>query len=65
MSNTLQTFISITPGMARALIAEMQVVLDGEASYFQAQLWTEDGRQIGLHMSAPEDEPDHGGPHHE
>ena len=65
MSSTLHTFISITPGMARALIAEMQAVLDGEASYFHAELWSEDGRQVGLHMGSLADEQDDGGPHHE
>ena len=65
MSGTLHTFISITPGMARALIAEMEAVLDGEASYFHAEFWTEDGRQVGLHMSGSEDVPDDGGPHYE
>lgn len=65
MSSTLHTFISITPGMARALIAEMEALLDGEASYFHAELWTEDGRQVGLHMSGLADEPNDGGPHHE
>ena len=65
MSGMLHTFISITPGMARALIAEMEAVLDGEASYFHAELWTEDGRQVGLHMSSPVDVPDDGGPHYE
>ena len=31
-------FITLTPELARALIAEMQAVLDGEAAYFHAEL---------------------------
>lgn len=65
MSSMQHTFISITAGMAQALIIEMQAVLDGEASYFHAELWTEDGRQVGLHMSGPEDAIGDGGLHDE
>lgn len=58
-------FISLTPDLARALIEEMQAVLDGEASYFHAELWTDSGLQIGVHLSGPEDVADEGGPYHE
>ena len=58
-------FITLTPELARALITEMQAVLDGEAGYFHAELWTEAGQQVGLHLSGPDDVPDAGGPNHE
>ena len=58
-------FITLTPELARALITEMQAVLDGEAGYFPAELWTEAGQQVGLHLSGPDDVPDAGGPNHE
>lgn len=48
-------FISLTPDTARALVTELQAVLDGEASYFHAELVTDDGHSIGLHMSGPDD----------
>ena len=58
-------FITLTPELARALITEMQAVLDGEAGYFHAELGTEAGQQVGLHLSGPDDVPDAGGPNHE
>jgi len=58
-------FITLTEGLARTLIQEIQAVLDGEASYFRAELWTDSGRQVGLHLSGPEDVPEEGGPFHE
>ena len=58
-------FITLTEGLARTLIQEIQAVLDGEASYFHAELWTDSGQQVGLHLSGPEDVPEEGGPHHE
>lgn len=63
--NSRPQFISLTPDLARALIEEMQAVLDGEASYFHAELWTDSGLQIGVHLSGPEDVADEGGPYHE
>lgn len=58
-------FITLTEGLARTLIQEIQAVLDGEASYFHAELWTDSGQQVGLHLSGPEAVPEEGGPHHE
>ena len=63
--NSRPQFISLTPDLARTLIEEMQAVLDGEASYFHAELWTDSGLQVGVHLSGPEDVVDDGGPHHE
>jgi len=54
MTSTPQ-FITLTPAQARALIAEMQAVLEGEASYFHAELWTHAGLQVGIHLSGPDD----------
>ena len=51
--------------LARTLIQEIQAVLDGEASYFHAELWTDSGLQVGLHLSGPDDVPEDGGPYHE
>ena len=53
--NSRPQFISLTPDLARALIEEMQAVLDGEACYFHAELWTDSGLQVGVHLSGPED----------
>jgi len=64
MTGTPQ-FITLTPELARALIAEMQAVLDGEASYFHAELWTHAGLQVGLHLSGPDDTQDAQGAGHE
>lgn len=58
-------FITLTEGLARTLIQEIQAVLDGEASYFHAELWTDSGQQVGLHLSGPEAVPEEGGPFHE
>ena len=58
-------FITLTEGLARTLIQEIQAVLDGEARYFHAELWTDSGQQVGLHLSGPEDVPEEGGPFHE
>ena len=63
--NNRPQFISLTPDLARALIEEMQAVLDGEASYFHAELWTDSGLQVGVHLSGPEDVVEEGGPYHE
>ena len=63
--NSRPQFISLTPDLARALIEEMQAVLDGEASYFHAELWTDSGLQVGVHLSGPEDVVEEGGPYHE
>jgi len=59
--NSRPQFISLTPDLARALIEEMQAVLDGEASYFHAELWTDSGLQVGVHLSGPEDVVEDGG----
>lgn len=56
--------ISLTPELACALIAEMQAVLDGEASYFHAEVWTDSGQRVALHLSGQADPPDVGGPFH-
>ena len=48
-------FVTLTADLAQELIEQMQAVLDGEASYFHAELWTDDGRQVGLHLSGPDD----------
>ena len=58
-------FITLSPELARVLIAEMQAVLDGEAGYFHAELWTEAGEQVGLHLAGPEDALDAGESSHE
>lgn len=63
--NSAHHFISLTPELARALITEMQAVLDGEAGYFHAELWTEAGQQVGLHLSGADDVPEAGGPNYE
>ena len=63
--NSRPQFISLTPDLARALIEEMQAVLDGEACYFHAELWTDSGLQVGVHLSGPEDVVEDGGPYHE
>ena len=63
--NSRPQFFSLTPDLARALIEEMQAVLDGEASYFHAELWTDSGLQVGVHLSGPEDVEEEGGPYHE
>ena len=63
--NSAHHFVTLTPELARALITEMQAVLDGEAGYFHAEFWTEVGQQVGLHLSGPDDVPDAGGPNHE
>lgn len=54
--------ISLTPELACALIAEMQAVLDGDASYFHADVWTDSGQRVALHLSGQADPPDLGGP---
>lgn len=43
-------FITLTEGLARTLIQEIQAVLDGEASYFHAELWTDSGLQVGASL---------------
>lgn len=56
--------IDLTPELACALIAEMQAVLDGEASYFHAELWTKGGQSVELHLAGQDGTPDVGGPLH-
>ena len=53
--NYRPSFVTLTADLARELIEQMQAVLDGEASYFHAELWTDNGTQIGLHLSGPND----------
>lgn len=48
--------ITLTPGLARVLLDELQAVLDGEATYFHAELTTDSGLAVGLHLSGPQDE---------
>lgn len=48
--------ITLTPRLARQLRDELQAVLDGEASYFHAELTTDGGLSVGLHLSGPQDE---------
>ena len=62
MSSSPSHSISLTPELACALISEMQVVLDGEASYFHAEVWTDTGQRVSLHLSGQADPPDLGGP---
>ena len=62
MSSSPSHSISLTPELACALIAEMQAVLDGEASYFHAEVWTDTGQRVSLHLSGQADPPDVGGP---
>ena len=64
MSNSPSYSISWTPELACALIAEMQAVLDGEASYFHAELWTDSGQRVAMHLSGQAAPPDVGGPLH-
>jgi hypothetical protein len=49
-------FLTLTPELAKQLIQEIQAVLDGDASYFHAELWSDDGRQVGIHLGGPDDE---------
>ena len=66
MNHYRPTFITLTPDLAKELIEQMQAVLDGEASYFHAELWTDDGRQVGLHLSGQADVlDDEGGTYYE
>lgn len=58
-------FITLTPELARAMIAEMEAVLKGHACYFHAELWTEGGQQVGLHLAGPDDALDAEGANHE
>ena len=41
-------FITLTEGLARTLIQEIQAVLDGEASYFHAELWADSACKLGF-----------------
>ena len=66
MNHYRASFVTLTPDLARELIEQMQAVLDGEASYFHAELWTDDGRQVGLHLSGQDDVlDDEGGAYYE
>ena len=49
-------FVTLTPELANELIGQMQAVLNGDASYFQVELLTDDGRKVSLHLGGPEDE---------
>ena len=49
-------FITLTPELAKQLMEEIQAVLNGDASYFHTELWSVDGRQIGIHLGGPDDE---------
>ena len=56
MSHEQPHFVTLTPELAKELIAQMQAVLDGDASYFHVELTTDDGQAISLHLGGPEDE---------
>jgi hypothetical protein len=56
MSHKQPHFVTLTPELARELIAQMQAVLDGDASYFDVTLLTDDGQAISLHLGGPDDE---------
>ena len=49
-------FVTLSPELASELIAQMQAVLDGDASYFHVELTTDDGQAVSLHLGGPEDE---------
>jgi hypothetical protein len=51
-----QIFLTLTPELAKQLVEEIQAVLNGDASYFHAELWSDDGRQISVHLGGPDDE---------
>ena len=51
-----QIFITLTPEVAKQLAEEIQAVLNGDASYFHIELWSDDHRQISLHLGGPDDE---------
>jgi hypothetical protein len=51
-----QIFITLTPELAKQLAEEIQAVLNGDASYFHTELWSDDGRQISVHLGGQEDE---------
>ncbi len=51
-----QIFITLTPELAKRLVEEIQAVLNGDASYFHTELWSDDGRQISVHLGGPDDE---------
>lgn len=49
-------FVTLTPELAKELIAHMQAVLDGDASYFQVELLTDDDREVSIHLGGPDGE---------
>jgi hypothetical protein len=51
-----QIFITLTPELAKQLVEEIKAVLNGDASYFHTELWSDDGRQIGIHLGGSDDE---------
>ena len=51
-----QIFITLTPELAKQLAEDIQAVLNGDASYFHVELWSDDDRQIGLHLGGPDHE---------
>ncbi len=56
MNHDRPNFVTLTPELAKELIAQMQAVLDGDASYFHAELLTDDGRDVAIHLGGPDDE---------
>ena len=48
-------FITLTPELAKELIAQMQAVLDGDASYFHVEMLTDDGIEVSIHLGGPDD----------
>ena len=51
-----QIFITLTTELAKQLAEEIQAVLTGDASYFHTELWSDDGRQVAIHLGGPDDE---------
>ena len=56
MNHENSQFITLTPELAKELIVRMQSVLDGDASYFQVALLTDDGQEVSIHLGGPDDE---------
>lgn len=56
MNDYRPNFVTLTPDLAREMIAQMQAVLDGDASYFHVELLTDDGREVAIHFGGPDDE---------
>ena len=55
MNHDRPIFVNLTPEVAKELIEQIQAVLSGDASYFQVELLTDDGRQVSIHIGGPDD----------